>query len=72
MATTMHHNGAFFWRQNFSFFTGFGQPRPTPIGDNGYVKRFNFGTQDGYQFYLAMGGLKHSSDAYQEKIRHAS
>jgi putative CocE/NonD family hydrolase len=64
----MHHNGALFLAQNFSFFTGFGQPRPTPIGDNSYVKRFNFGTQDGYNFYLAMGGLKHSSELYQEKI----
>ena len=64
----MHHNGAVFLAQNFSFFTGFGQPRPTPIGDNSYVKRFNFDTQDGYKFYLAMGGLKNSGDLYQEKI----
>ena len=64
----MHHNGAVFLAQNFSFFSGFGQQRPTPIGDNSYVKRFNFGTQDGYKFYLQMGGLKNSGDLYQERI----
>ena len=29
----MHHNGALFFAQNFSFFTGFGQFRPTPNYD---------------------------------------
>jgi putative CocE/NonD family hydrolase len=63
-----HHNGAFFLAQNFSFFTGFGQPRPTPISNNTYVKSFNYGTQDGYQFYLDMGGLKNSGDLYEQKL----
>ncbi|HSQ22899.1 MAG TPA: CocE/NonD family hydrolase [Pyrinomonadaceae bacterium] len=63
-----HHNGALFLAQNFSFFTGFGQPRPRPIADNSYVKRFAFGTQDGYKFYLAMGGLKNSGDLFEQKL----
>src|SRR5438552_17555752 len=57
----MHHNGALFLAQNFSFFTGFGQPRPTPVSNNDYVKRFDYGTQDGYKFYLAMGGIDRKS-----------
>jgi hypothetical protein len=63
-----HHNGALFLAQNFSFFTGFGQPRPTPISDNSYVKPFNYGTQDGYKFYLAMGGMKNAGDVYEKKL----
>ncbi|HSP62723.1 MAG TPA: CocE/NonD family hydrolase [Pyrinomonadaceae bacterium] len=63
-----HHNGALFLAQNFSFFTGFGQPRPTPISNNGYVKPFNYGTQDGYKFYLAMGGMKNAGDVYEKKL----
>ena len=63
-----HHNGALFLAQNFSFFTGFGQPRPTPTSNNDYVKRFNFGTQDGYKFYLEMGGLKNAGDIYEKKL----
>ncbi len=63
-----HHNGALFLAQNFSFFTGFGQPRPTPISSTGYVKPFNYGTQDGYKFYLDMGGLKNAGDMYQKQF----
>lgn len=64
----MHHNGALFLAQNFSFFSGFGQTRPAPTASNEYVKRFNFGTQDGYQFYLDLGGLKHAGDLYEAKV----
>ncbi|HMG72583.1 MAG TPA: CocE/NonD family hydrolase [Pyrinomonadaceae bacterium] len=64
----MHHNGALFLAQNYSFFTGFGQPRPAPTANNDYLKRFNFGTQDGYKFYLEMGGLKNSGDLYEQKL----
>jgi putative CocE/NonD family hydrolase len=63
-----HHNGALFLAQNFSFFTGFGQPRPVPTSNNNYVKPFNYGTQDGYKFYLDMGGLKNSGDAYEKQF----
>jgi len=63
-----HHNGALFLAQNFSFFTGFGQPRPTPISSNSYVKPFDYGTQDGYKFYLEMGGMKNAGDIYEQKL----
>jgi putative CocE/NonD family hydrolase len=64
----MHHNGALFLAQNYSFFSGFGQPRPAPTANNDYVKRFPWGTQDGYKFYLAMGGLRNSGDLYEQKL----
>jgi uncharacterized protein len=63
-----HHNGALFLAQNFSFFTGFGQPRPTPVSNNDYVKRFDYGTQDGYKFYLEMGALKNAGDIYEKNL----
>jgi len=64
----MHHNGALFLAQNFAFFTGFGQARPTPTSSNDYVKPFKFGTQDGYRFYLEMGGLGNSGEIYQKQL----
>ncbi|MFN2577085.1 MAG: CocE/NonD family hydrolase [Pyrinomonadaceae bacterium] len=62
------HNGALFLAQNFAFFTGFGQPRPAPTSNNDYVKQFSYGTQDGYQYYLNMGGLKNSGDAFEKQL----
>ena len=63
-----HHNGALFLAQNFSFFTGFGQPRPVPTSNNDYVKPFNYGTQDGYAYYLRIGGLKDFGDEFQRQL----
>jgi putative CocE/NonD family hydrolase len=63
-----HHNGALFLSQNFSFFTGFGQPRPVPTSNNDYVKPFKYGTEDGYKFYYDVGGLKNFGDAYQKQF----
>jgi uncharacterized protein len=63
-----HHNGALFLAQNYSFFVGFGQPRPTPTSNNNYLKRANPGTQDGYKFFLEMGGLKNAGDIYEKKL----
>jgi putative CocE/NonD family hydrolase len=64
----MNHNGALFLAQNFNFFAYFGQQRPAPTGSNDYVKPFPWGTQDGYKFYLGMGGLGKSGDLYQQKL----
>src|SRR6266498_3595232 len=63
-----HHNGALFLAQNFSFFATFGQPRPKPISNNDYLKPFKFGTQDGYKFYLELGGLKNAGDLYEKQL----
>jgi uncharacterized protein len=51
-----YHNGAFMLAANFSFYTGFFPRRngPTTKDDS---PRFSYGTQDGYAFYLGLGGL---------------
>ena len=64
----INHNGALFLAQNYSFFAYFGQQRPTPTGTNDYVKPFASGTQDGYKFYLDMGGLGKSGDWFWQKM----
>jgi putative CocE/NonD family hydrolase len=65
----MHHNGAFILAQNYGFFGFFGQPRPQPLEPSPTaIKPFEFGTQDGYKFFLEMGGLKNSGDLYQQKL----
>src|SRR5438128_2306966 len=64
----MHHNGALFLAQNYAFFTGFGQPRPTPVSTGDYLKRFNFGTQDGYSYYRRMGGLRNAGEIYEKQL----
>ena len=65
----MHHNGALFLAQNYSFFTGFGQDRPLPTSTSDYIKPWKGReTQDGYDFYLKLGGLKEVSDYYQTAL----
>jgi putative CocE/NonD family hydrolase len=62
----MHHNGALFLAQNWSFFRGFGQERPTPVPDNSNVRPWTGrNTPDGYNFFLQSGGLKEIADLYQ-------
>ena len=62
----MHHNGALFLAQNYSFFQGFGQERPAPTSSQDYIKPWKGrDTQDGYDFYLKLGGLKETADYYQ-------
>jgi putative CocE/NonD family hydrolase len=56
------HNGAFFLIANFSFYTGFHkQDNPT---DKRQRDNFDYGTKDGYQFYLKMGSLSDSDRQY--------
>jgi uncharacterized protein len=64
----MHHNGALFLAQNYSFFAFFGQPRPSPVSSFDYVKAFELGTQDGYNFFLKIGGLGNTGPYFQEKL----
>jgi putative CocE/NonD family hydrolase len=65
----MHHNGALFLAQNYSFFQGFGQNRPTPTSTGDYLKPWKGrDTQDGYDFYLKLGGLKEVADYYQTAL----
>jgi uncharacterized protein len=61
------HHGAFFLPHAFGFFPRFGDPRPTPTTER--VKGPNYGTGDGYQFYLNLGSLKNVNPRYfKDKI----
>lgn len=58
-----YHNGAFMLAHNFSFYVNFfprgPQPRPPQK-----ATRFDYGTADGYTFYLGMGPLGAASRRY--------
>ena len=58
MGDDLHHNGAFFLSQNFDFFYVFAQRAEDPLHED--LKRFNFQTPDGYDFFLRMGPLGNS------------
>jgi len=63
MGDDAYHNGAFMLEANFSFYTFF-KPRagleyPPKEWDN-----FDYGTNDGYDFYLAMGPLSNAKKLY--------
>jgi putative CocE/NonD family hydrolase len=65
----MHHNGALFLAQNYSFFRTMGQPRPAPTSSPDYLKPWKGReTPDGYDFYLDLGGLKEVADYYQTAL----
>lgn len=57
-----HHNGALFLPHMFNFMSSFGRPRPKPVKDFNF--KFDYGTQDGYQFYLEMGPLANADAKY--------
>lgn len=58
------HNGAFMLAANFGFYSFFhprdGGPKPPPSQRD----RFDFGTNDGYEFYLQLGPLWEGSEKY--------
>lgn len=62
-----HHNGTFFQMDAFSFYSGFGKPRPKPttIGPSG----FDFKIKDNYEFYLQAGTLKNLAKMMGDSIR---
>jgi putative CocE/NonD family hydrolase len=54
-----YHNGAFMLMANFDFYTGFKQekaPRLPPKGRD----EFDYGTQDGYEYFLKVGPLSNT------------
>jgi putative CocE/NonD family hydrolase len=55
-----YHNGAFMLAANFGFYTGF-FPRPGKPSTHDGGPSFRFPTQDGYAFYLGLGGLREGS-----------
>ncbi|HEY7326805.1 MAG TPA: CocE/NonD family hydrolase [Gemmataceae bacterium] len=57
-----HHNGALFLPHMFSFMASNGRPRIGPTKK--YDHKFDYETQDGYQFYLNMGPLANADKRY--------
>jgi putative CocE/NonD family hydrolase len=62
-----HHNGAFMLMDGFSFYTGFGKPRPKPttVGSLG----FPFPTKDSYDFFLRTGALTNFTKLMGDSIQ---
>lgn len=54
-----HHNGAFFLADAFGFYSSFGRPRPKPTKKAKWG--FDYGTGDGYEFFLKMGPLANAN-----------
>jgi len=63
MGDDVYHNGAFMLAHRFSFYMGFrqreGDPAPPPLR-----LPFQYGTPDGYEFYLDMGALANADEKY--------
>ncbi len=60
-----HHNGALWLPHCFGFFAGFGHPRPQPNQVGGRAATpLDYGTNDGYQFYLNLGPLPNADRNY--------
>jgi hypothetical protein len=56
------HNGSLFLAHAFGFFSGFGRPK---TGDNEIPgPGFDFGTPDGYDFFLRMGPLANADQKF--------
>jgi putative CocE/NonD family hydrolase len=56
MGDDAFHNGAFMLAANFGFYASF-RPRPGGPALPGETPRFAYGTPDGYEFFLGLGGL---------------
>ena len=62
MGDDVHHHGAFLLASAFGFFTTSGRARPTPTTDR--PRPFDYGTDDGYAFFLTMGPLSNADRLY--------
>ena len=79
MGDDVYHNGAFMFAHRFTFYMGFhpreGDPAPPPP-----ALPFQYGTPDGYDFYLSIGSLanvdekyfKHKQPYWNQNIEHTS
>ena len=61
-----HHNGAFFVMDGFSFYSGFGKPRPQPTTVGPYSSDFH--GQDNYDIYLKTGALKNFAAILKDSV----
>ena len=64
MGDDFHHNGAFFVDDAFSFYAGFGVPRPHPVTPANAPGSVAYHEQDGYKFYLGLGALPNVKRRY--------
>jgi putative CocE/NonD family hydrolase len=58
----VHHHGAFLLASAFDFFTTSGRARPKPTTER--PARFDFGTEDGYAFFMNLGSLSNADEKY--------
>jgi uncharacterized protein len=58
-----YHGGAFMLAANFGFYVYF-KPQPEPTSQPEEFEGFDYGTEDGYQFYLNMGPLANAERLY--------
>jgi hypothetical protein len=63
MGDDAYHGGAFMLSANFGFYTFF-RPQSAPMFPPKNGQRFDYGTQDGYDFYLKMGSLSDAKALY--------
>lgn len=62
MGDDVHHHGAFLLASAFNFFTTSGLARPVRTTER--PRPFDFGTEDGYAFFLRMGPLSNADRLY--------
>jgi putative CocE/NonD family hydrolase len=62
MGDDAFHNGAFFLAANFGFYVGF--PKQSNPTQAEHERKFDFGTEDGYKFYLKMGSVANADEQY--------
>jgi putative CocE/NonD family hydrolase len=58
------HNGAFYLAANFGFYRYFGEHKGPQPPERDREPPFQFGTEDGYAFYLALGPLSNGDEKY--------
>jgi uncharacterized protein len=64
MGDDSYHNGAFMLAHRFNFYQGFRAREGTEPGIPAPSTPFQFGTPDGYDFYLELGGLGNVDEKY--------
>jgi uncharacterized protein len=66
MGDDAYHNGAFMLEANFGFYTFF-KPRTEIAPPPAVFPRFDYGTTDGYEYFLRMGPLSNGRKLLKEK-----
>ena len=66
MGDDAYHNGAFMLEANFGFYTFF-KPRSELAPPPAVFPRFDYGTTDGYEYFLKMGPLSNARKLLKDK-----